>query len=50
MSRFLRRGNSGTTRRKATARIFEVLPPAGLLLPGQKVNIQIKFTPTEEVI
>jgi hydrocephalus-inducing protein len=31
-------------------RIFEILPPSGLLMPGQKVNIQVKFMPTEEVI
>lgn len=29
-------------------RIFEILPPSGILMPGQKVNIQIKFMPTEE--
>ena len=28
---------------------FEILPPSGSLLPGQRVNIQVKFMPTEEV-
>lgn len=28
---------------------FEILPPNGSLLPGQRVNIQVKFMPTEEV-
>ncbi|XP_043935458.1 hydrocephalus-inducing protein homolog [Protopterus annectens] len=27
---------------------FEMLPPNGRLLPGQRMNIQIKFTPKEE--
>lgn len=30
-------------------RIFEIMPPSGILMPGQKANIQIKFMPTEEV-
>jgi hydrocephalus-inducing protein len=30
-------------------RIFEIMPPTGILMPGQKANIQIKFMPTEEV-
>lgn len=29
-------------------RNFEIMPPAGTLLPGQKLNIQLKFMPTEE--
>lgn len=28
---------------------FEVMPPTGSLLPGQRVNVQVKFMPTEEV-
>ena len=28
---------------------FEVMPPIGSLLPGHRVNVQIKFMPTEEV-
>ncbi|CAF0787663.1 unnamed protein product [Brachionus calyciflorus] len=29
-------------------KIFEIMPPNGILMPGQKVNIQVKFMPTEE--
>ena len=29
--------------------IFEIMPPSGTMLPGQKLNIQIKFMPIEEV-
>jgi hydrocephalus-inducing protein len=29
--------------------IFEIMPPTGILLANQKVNIQLKFMPTEEV-
>ncbi|CAF5135068.1 unnamed protein product, partial [Rotaria magnacalcarata] len=49
VGRFPRRGNISTSRRKPSTRIFEVLPPSGSLLPGQKINVQIKFTPTEEI-
>lgn len=28
---------------------FEIMPPTGSLMPGQKVNIQLKFMPSEEV-
>ena len=28
---------------------FEMMPPTGVLLPGQKQNVQVKFMPTEEV-
>ncbi|CAF4810740.1 unnamed protein product [Rotaria sp. Silwood1] len=48
VGRFPRRGNTSANRRKPSTRIFEVLPPSGALLPGQKTNVQIKFTPTEE--
>ena len=34
---------------KKKPRIFEVLPPTGVLMPGQRVNVQVKFMPTEEV-
>ena len=34
---------------KNKMRTFEIMPPSGSLLPGQKINIQIKFMPTEEV-
>ena len=30
-------------------RTFEIIPPSGILMPSQKVNIQLKFMPTEEV-
>lgn len=30
-------------------KIFEIMPASGILMPGQKANIQIKFMPTEEV-
>ncbi len=29
--------------------VFELLPPAGALQPGERQNVQVKFTPTEEV-
>ena len=28
---------------------FEVMPPIGTLMPGQRINVQVKFMPTEEV-
>ena len=28
---------------------FEVMPPIGSLMPGQRINVQVKFMPTEEV-
>lgn len=31
------------------SRSFEIMPSSGILMPGQKANIQIKFMPTEEV-
>ena len=34
---------------KARPRNFEMMPPVGMLLPGQRVNVQVKFMPTEEV-
>ena len=34
---------------KARPRNFEMMPPLGMLLPGQRVNVQVKFMPTEEV-
>ena len=29
-------------------RTFEMIPPTGSLLPGQRVNVQVKFMPVEE--
>lgn len=34
---------------KPKPRTFEIMPPSGCLLPGQRINVQIKFMPTEEV-
>eukprot|EP00111_Clytia_hemisphaerica_P015085 TCONS_00044431-protein len=34
---------------KNKIRTFEIMPPSGTLLPAQKINIQIKFMPSEEV-
>lgn len=34
---------------KLKPRIFEIMPPSGTLQPGQKINIQVKFMPVEEV-
>lgn len=28
---------------------FEVMPPVGSLMPGQRTNVQVKFMPSEEV-
>ncbi|XP_013405663.1 hydrocephalus-inducing protein [Lingula anatina] len=33
---------------KAKPRTFEVMPPMGVLMPGQRLNVQVKFMPTEE--
>ncbi|XP_059164883.1 hydrocephalus-inducing protein homolog isoform X3 [Physella acuta] len=33
---------------KKKSHIFEVLPPTGVLMPGQRINVQVKFMPTEE--
>ncbi|XP_033625714.1 hydrocephalus-inducing protein homolog [Asterias rubens] len=35
---------------KARPRNFEMMPPVGMLLPGQRVNVQVKFMPTEEKV
>jgi hydrocephalus-inducing protein len=29
-------------------RTFEMMPPTGSLMPGQRMNVQVKFMPTEE--
>nr|XP_032813560.1 hydrocephalus-inducing protein homolog isoform X3 [Petromyzon marinus] len=29
-------------------RVFELLPASGTLTPGQRMNVQVKFTPTQE--
>ena len=34
---------------KAKPKHFEVMPPIGTLTPGQRINVQVKFMPTEEV-
>ena len=34
---------------KQKARHFEIMPPTGVLMPGQRLNVQVKFMPTEEV-
>lgn len=34
---------------KAKPRHFEIMPPTGVLMPGQRINVQVKFMPTEEV-
>ncbi|XP_029109509.1 hydrocephalus-inducing protein homolog isoform X1 [Scleropages formosus] len=33
--------------RKPVPIVFEILPPSGVLLPGERVNVQVKFTPAE---
>ncbi|KAL3860158.1 hypothetical protein ACJMK2_010318 [Sinanodonta woodiana] len=33
---------------KSKPRIFEIMPPTGVLSPGQRLNVQVKFMPTEE--
>ncbi|XP_029465095.1 hydrocephalus-inducing protein homolog [Rhinatrema bivittatum] len=33
---------------KLKPQIFEMLPYAGVLLPGQRINVQVKFMPLEE--
>ena len=34
---------------KSKPRHFEIMPPTGVLMPGQRINVQVKFMPTEEV-
>lgn len=34
---------------KPKPKTFELMPSTGVLMPGQRVNIQVKFMPTEEV-
>ena len=34
---------------KPKPRHFEMMPPEGMLLPGQRQNVQVKFMPTEDV-
>lgn len=29
--------------------IFEMIPPYGILAPGERLNVQVKFAPREEV-
>ncbi|XP_064641495.1 hydrocephalus-inducing protein-like isoform X2 [Lineus longissimus] len=33
---------------KPKPKTFEMMPPTGYLMPGQRVNVQVKFMPTEE--
>lgn len=33
---------------KSKPRHFEIMPPTGVLMPGQRINVQVKFMPTEE--
>jgi hydrocephalus-inducing protein len=42
----LRRKNKAD---KSKPRYFEIMPPTGTLMPGQRLNVQVKFMPTEEV-
>jgi hydrocephalus-inducing protein len=37
-------------REKKKPQYFEILPANGSLMPGQRINIQVKFMPTEEVV
>ncbi|XP_015224105.2 hydrocephalus-inducing protein homolog isoform X3 [Lepisosteus oculatus] len=32
---------------RSAPQVFEMLPPTGELLPGERVNVQVKFSPTE---
>ncbi|CAF1470235.1 unnamed protein product, partial [Didymodactylos carnosus] len=48
ITRSYRRTTSSTKKKQITPRIFEVLPSNGVLPAQQRVNIQIKFMPTEE--
>ena len=34
---------------KHKAPTFEMMPPTGFLMPGQRQNVQVKFMPTEHV-
>lgn len=34
---------------KPKPKAFEVMPPVGSLMPGQRTNVQVKFMPSEEV-
>lgn len=34
---------------KSKPRIFEVIPSSGILAPGERLNLQVKFAPAEEV-
>ena len=34
---------------KPKPKTFEMMPPSGFLMPGQRINVQVKFMPTEEV-
>lgn len=34
---------------KSKPQIFEMIPPYGILSPGERLNVQVKFAPREEV-
>lgn len=34
---------------KPPPKYFEVDPPSGILLPGQKADVRVRFMPSEEV-
>uniref|UniRef100_A0A8C4S4T7 HYDIN axonemal central pair apparatus protein n=1 Tax=Erpetoichthys calabaricus TaxID=27687 RepID=A0A8C4S4T7_ERPCA len=33
---------------KPSQQVFELLPSSGVLLPGERINVQVKFSPTKE--
>lgn len=34
---------------KSKPHVFEMIPPYGILAPGERLNVQVKFAPREEV-
>lgn len=34
---------------KSKPQVFEMIPPYGILAPGERLNVQVKFAPREEV-
>lgn len=34
---------------KSKPNVFEMIPPYGILSPGERLNVQVKFAPREEV-
>ncbi|KAG2469946.1 HYDIN protein, partial [Polypterus senegalus] len=43
---YLRR--KGKNKIKSKPQVFEMIPSSGTLQPGERVNVQVKFSPTEE--